>query len=59
MAITPPLAGSTAHEFEATVQTFQTASGVTGKFYSLPALAAQFPSVKRLPVSLRIGDAQL
>ena len=40
--------------FKSTFQTFQTASGKTGKFYSLPALAEQFPSVKRLPVSVRI-----
>ena len=39
---------------KATLQTFHTASGKTGKFYSLPALAKQFPSIKRLPVSLRI-----
>ncbi|MDB5930350.1 MAG: aconitase [Polaromonas sp.] len=54
MATTPQLAGSAAHEFESTLQSFQTASGETGKFYSLPALAEKFPTVKRLPVSLRI-----
>ena len=42
------------HAFASTLQTFQTASGKTGKFYSLPALAEQFPKVKRLPVSIRI-----
>ena len=43
-----------AHAFASTLQTFQTAAGKTGKFYSLPALTAQFPTVKRLPVSIRI-----
>ena len=42
------------HAFAATVKSFKTASGKTGKFYSLPALAKQFPSVARLPVSMRI-----
>ncbi|QHE85145.1 aconitate hydratase [Hydrogenophaga sp. BPS33] len=42
------------HPFASTVKTFKTASGKSGRFYSLPALAKQFPSVKRLPVSLRI-----
>ena len=45
-------AGSLA--FASTFQSFQTASGKTGKFFSLPALAEQFPHIKRLPVSLRI-----
>lgn len=43
-----------AHPFASTVKSFKTASGKSGRFYSLPALAQQFPSVKRLPVSLRI-----
>ncbi|MFZ3141689.1 aconitate hydratase [Polaromonas sp.] len=42
------------HAFASTLQSFQTASGKTGKFYSLPALAEQFPVVRRLPVSIRI-----
>lgn len=42
------------HAFAATRKTFKTASGKTGQFYSLPALAKQFPKVARLPVSLRI-----
>ncbi|WP_279587670.1 aconitate hydratase [Rhodoferax ferrireducens] len=42
------------HAFAATLKTFKTASGKAGKFYSLPALARQFPNIKRLPVSLRI-----
>ncbi|AVS73471.1 aconitate hydratase [Paracidovorax cattleyae] len=42
------------HAFASTLQTFTTASGKSGQFYSLPALARKFPSVKRLPVSIRI-----
>jgi aconitate hydratase len=43
-----------AHVFANTLKTFKTASGKTGKFHSLPALAKQFPKVSRLPVSMRI-----
>ena len=43
-----------AHPFANTVKTFKTASGKSGRLYSLPALAKQFPDIKRLPVSLRI-----
>ena len=42
------------HAFASTLQAFQTASGKTGNFYSLPALAERFPTIKRLPVSVRI-----
>ncbi len=42
------------HPFSSTVRTFRTASGKSGRFYSLPALAQQFSHVSRLPVSLRI-----
>jgi aconitate hydratase len=42
------------HPFANTVKTFKTASGKSGRLYSLPALAKQFPDIKRLPVSLRI-----
>ncbi len=42
------------HAFASTLKTFKTASGKTGKFYSLPALAKQFPKISRLPVSMRI-----
>ncbi len=42
------------HPFASTLKTFKTASGKSGRFYSLPALAKQYPSVVRLPVSLRI-----
>jgi aconitate hydratase len=42
------------HPYANTLKSFKTASGKNGRFYSLPALARQFPSVRRLPVSLRI-----
>ncbi|MDO9506287.1 aconitate hydratase [Hydrogenophaga sp.] len=42
------------HPFANTVKTFKTASGKSGRLYSLPALAKQYPEIKRLPVSLRI-----
>ncbi|HCX82969.1 MAG: aconitate hydratase 1 [Curvibacter sp. RIFCSPHIGHO2_12_FULL_63_18] len=42
------------HAFASTLKNFKTASGKAGKFYSLPALAKQFPNVNRLPVSMRI-----
>ncbi|AYM96945.1 aconitate hydratase [Acidovorax sp. 1608163] len=42
------------HAFSYTLQRFQTASGKEGQFYSLPALAKQFPQIRRLPVSIRI-----
>lgn len=42
------------HAFAKTLKTFTTASGKEGKYFSLPALAKQFPNVSRLPISLRI-----
>ncbi len=42
------------HAFASTLQTFTTGSGKSGQFHSLPALARQFPSIHRLPVSIRI-----
>ncbi len=42
------------HAFADTVRTFKIAPGKTGKFFSLPALARQFPKVSRLPLSMRI-----
>ena len=54
MANMPISANSDFHTFASTIRAFQTASGKTGKFYSLPKLAEQFPTVGRLPVSLRI-----
>ncbi|GAA6120126.1 aconitate hydratase [Acidovorax sp. FG27] len=49
-----PTSPSFTHPFSSTLQSFTTAGGRQGQFYSLPALAEQFPSVARLPVSLRI-----
>ncbi len=49
-----PAPSAPRHAFSSTLQSFQTASGKEGRFYSLPELAQQFPSVRRLPVSLRI-----
>ncbi len=43
-----------AHPFSSTIKSFKTASGKTGSYYSLPALARQFPGIARLPVSMRI-----
>ena len=45
---------STKHPFAKTRKTFTTASGKTGQFFSLPALAKLHPKVSRLPVSIRI-----
>ena len=42
------------HAFASTLKSFKTSSGKTGQFYSLPALARQFPHIRRLPVSIRI-----
>jgi aconitate hydratase len=43
-----------AHVFKNTLKSFKTASGKEGQFFSLPALAKQFPNVSRLPISIRI-----
>jgi aconitate hydratase len=43
-----------AHAFVDMLKTFKTASGKSGKYFSLPALARQYPKIKRLPVSMRI-----
>ena len=42
------------HAFADTLKSFKPSAGTTGKFYSLPALAKQFPKISRLPVSMRI-----
>ena len=42
------------HAFASTLQTFKTASGKEGSFYSLPVLAKQYPNISRLPISMRI-----
>ena len=54
MAKSPTPTRPGTHAFASTLKTFKTASGKTGKFYSLPELAKQFPKISRLPVSLRI-----
>ena len=43
-----------AHAFANTQAEFKTASGKTGKLFSLPKLAKAFPNVGRMPVSMRI-----
>jgi aconitate hydratase len=43
-----------AHAFAETLQSFKAGIGLSGKFYSLPALAHHFPNIRRLPVSMRI-----
>ncbi|MEY4563064.1 MAG: aconitate hydratase, partial [Pseudomonadota bacterium] len=45
---------STEHAFAHTLKSFKTASGKTGKFFSLPELAKSYPKVSQLPVSIRI-----
>jgi aconitate hydratase len=45
---------STPHAFAHTLSEFTTPSGRSGRYYSLPKLAKQFPNIKRLPISLRI-----
>jgi aconitate hydratase len=42
------------HAFDRTRRTFQAGPGKSGTFFSLPALAEEFPTVRRLPVSMRI-----
>ena len=42
------------HAFAQTRKPFTTAVGKVGQCYSLPALAGQYPNVRRLPVSIRI-----
>src|SRR5688572_13873669 len=42
------------HAFAQTLKSFRIGAGRNGQLYSLPALAEQFPKVKRLPVSLRL-----
>ncbi len=53
-ATTPVLAPAGPHAFASTLKSFHTASGTSGRLYSLPALAQQFPKIWRLPVSIRI-----
>ncbi|RYF69880.1 MAG: aconitate hydratase AcnA, partial [Comamonadaceae bacterium] len=42
------------HAFASMCKTFKTASGEAGKFWSLKELAKRYPTVNRLPVSIRI-----
>jgi len=42
------------HAYSKTLKTFELPGGRSGRFYSLPALARQFPNIKRLPISLRV-----
>ena len=42
------------HAFANTLKNFKISGKQSGTFYSLPALAGQFPKIKRLPVSMRI-----
>jgi len=48
------MAKAPAHAFASTLKTFKTASGKSGKYWSLKELAKQYPTVDRLPVSIRI-----
>jgi aconitate hydratase len=50
----PAAASTNAHAFFVTQAEFTTASGKSGRFFSLPRLAESHPNVARLPVSLRI-----
>src|SRR5476649_1138247 len=42
------------HNAFGTLKNLQTSTGKSGQYYSLPALAATFPNVKRLPISIRV-----
>ncbi len=42
------------HAFAALRKTFKTGAGASAAYFSLPALARQYPGVARLPVSIRI-----
>jgi aconitate hydratase len=42
------------HAFAHTLRSFKSGRKAAGQFYSLPALAEEFPKLGRLPVSLRI-----
>ncbi|WP_397535311.1 aconitate hydratase AcnA [Roseateles sp.] len=48
------MSAASSHPFDDTLSEFSTASGRSGRFYSLPRLAGRYPNVERLPVSLRI-----
>ncbi|MBA2676164.1 aconitate hydratase [Ramlibacter sp.] len=42
------------HAFAELIKTFKTRSGASGRYFSLPLLARQFPKINRLPMSMRI-----
>jgi aconitate hydratase len=42
------------HAFAKTLKSFEPSPGRNGQFFSLPALARQFPNIKRLPISIRV-----
>lgn len=42
------------HAFAHTLRSFKIGAGRSGQYYSLPALAEEFPRVQRLPISVRI-----
>ena len=48
------MAKAPAHPFASALKTFKTASGGSGKYWSLKELAKQYPNIAKLPVSLRI-----
>ena len=48
------MAHDAAHAFSSALKTFKTASGKSGKFWSLKELAKAYPSIEKLPVSIRI-----
>ncbi|MFZ3119509.1 MAG: aconitate hydratase [Variovorax sp.] len=48
------MAKTPAHPFASALKTFKTASGGSGKYWSLKELAKQYPNIAKLPVSLRI-----
>ncbi|MDB5751857.1 MAG: acnA [Ramlibacter sp.] len=42
------------HAFAHTLKSFKAGGGRTGKLFSLPKLAQEFPKIERLPVSMRV-----
>jgi aconitate hydratase len=48
------MAKAPAHPFASALKTFNTASGGSGKYWSLKELAKQYPNIQKLPVSIRI-----
>ncbi|HEY2256578.1 MAG TPA: aconitase family protein, partial [Variovorax sp.] len=48
------MATAAPHAFSSALKTFKTASGKSGKYWSLKELARHHPNVEKLPVSIRI-----